>query len=197
MLPVGDPSALGRPGPHGERPYLVTRNVGRDSGEWHAGADLSNRTGGDTVRAAAHGIVVSARDAGNGYGLHVVLAHRLRDGSLVFSVYAHLAPRSLRVASGELVTMGQPLGRVGRSGTATSPHLHFEVRRPASWDQRWEKAEALDPVRFVTLALPTRDQDSTWARPYLAWAECAGIIEPEEDGRSAVTRQRWWRALAA
>jgi len=195
-FPVGDPMAVGRPGPAGERPYQVTRNV-QTGGDRHAGADLSNRTAGDTVRAAAHGIVVSAQDAGSGYGLHVVLAHRLPDGSMVMSVYAHLARGSLRVAPGEPVVMGRMLGLVGRSGTATSPHLHFEVRKPFLWDERWEKSPTIDPVGYVAAALPTRDQDSTWARPYLRWAECAGLIAPDEDGHMLVTRERWRRAIAA
>ena len=194
-FPVGDPFAISRQGPRGELPYQVTRNVQNQRGDRHAGADLSNRTAGDTVRAAAHGIVVSAQDAGSGYGLHVVLAHRLPDGSLVMSVYAHLARGSLWVRAGQAVAMGDPLGRVGRSGTATSPHLHFEVRRPALWDERWEKAPTLDPVRYVSEALPTRSQDSTWARPYLQWAESAGLIAPDESGDMLVTRDRWRRAV--
>jgi hypothetical protein len=197
IFPVGDPRALGRVGPNGEPPFQVTRNVLSRPGERHAGADLSNRTSGDTVRAAAHGIVVAAKDAGNGYGLHVVLAHRQPDGTLLLTVYAHLAPGSVRVSPGESVPMGAALGRVGRTGDATSPHLHFELRRPAVWGERWEKAERLDPVQFVATRLPTRDLDSTWARPYLQWAECAGIIRPDEGARTAVTRERWWRAMAS
>lgn len=197
IFPVGDSRAVGRAGPYGERPYQVTRNVQGTRGDRHSGADISNRTAGDTIHAAAHGIVVAAQDAGDGYGLHVVLAHRLPDGALVMSVYAHLSRGSLEVSPGQSVIMGQPLGLVGRSGTATSPHLHFEVRKPALWDERWEKSATLDPVQYVSAALPSRDQDSTWARPYLQWAECAGLISPEENGHMLVTRERWRRAISA
>ena len=48
------------------------------------------------------------------------------DGSR--AVYAHLARGSVRVAVGDLVVTGQPLGTVGSSGCSTAPHLHFEVR---------------------------------------------------------------------
>src|SRR4029450_13249373 len=59
IFPVGDSSALVRAETAGERPYQVTRNV-QTHGDRHGGADLSNRTGGDTVRAVAHGIVIAA-----------------------------------------------------------------------------------------------------------------------------------------
>jgi len=195
VYPVGDPRILGHRGPDGEPGYLATRNIGRGS-DRHRGADLSNRQGGGLVRAAAHGVVVAAKDAGNGYGLHVVIAHRTPDGALMLSVYAHLAPRSLRVATGEEVTLGQVLGRVGKTGVATSPHLHFEVRRIDRWSERWEKAGVLDPISYVAERLPTRDGDSTWARPYLVWAECAGVITPQDDPTTQVSRAQWHRSLA-
>src|SRR5262245_9153781 len=196
LLPVADPYELGRPGPIGEPAFQVTRNVG-SSRNPHTGADLSNRRGGDSVRAAAHGIVVAAGTVGNGYGWHVVIAHRQPDGSLVFSVYAHLVPKSLRVEPGQPVWMGQVLGRVGSSGVATSPHLHFEVREPERWDERWEKTRPVDPVEFVMQRLPTRQRDSTWARPYFHWAECAGLVSSDESPAELVSRQRWQRILAA
>jgi hypothetical protein len=45
----------------------------------------------------------------------------------VWAVYAHLQPGSLRVAVGDRVTPGQPLGRLGNSGNTTAPHLHFQL----------------------------------------------------------------------
>ena len=196
IFPVGDPLAFRRPGPDGDPGYVVTRNVRGARGERHQGADLSCRQAGGRVRASSHGVVVLASDAGNGYGLHVVVAHRQPDGSLVFSVYAHLAAGSLRVSAGERITMGQDLGRVGRTGDASAPHLHFEIRRPADPGRRWEKAEAIDPIAFVTARLPTRDRDSSWARPYLAWAEGAGLIRPQDEADAPLSRDRWRRALA-
>src|SRR5690606_2053650 len=45
----------------------------------------------------------------------------------VVAVYAHLVPGSVTVTPGQQVEQGQVLGRVGHSGTSTSPHLHFQL----------------------------------------------------------------------
>jgi murein DD-endopeptidase MepM/ murein hydrolase activator NlpD len=42
-------------------------------------------------------------------------------------VYAHL--QSADVEAGRLVRAGEPIGRVGRSGSASTDHLHVELRR--------------------------------------------------------------------
>jgi murein DD-endopeptidase MepM/ murein hydrolase activator NlpD len=44
-----------------------------------------------------------------------------------FAYYMHLQPGSLRVKPGDCVRRGQVLARVGGSGDAREPHLHFEV----------------------------------------------------------------------
>ena len=59
----------------------------------------------------------------NGYGLTVLLDH----GRGWQTVYAHL--ESTDVEAGHLVRAGEPIGRVGRSGSASTDHLHVELRR--------------------------------------------------------------------
>jgi hypothetical protein len=44
-----------------------------------------------------------------------------------FAYYFHLQPGSLRVKAGDHVRRGQLLARIGDSGDAREPHLHFEV----------------------------------------------------------------------
>ena len=56
-------------------------------------------------------------------GNHVILD--LGDGH--FAYYAHLQPGSVSVKLGDLVGRGQILGRIGNSGDAREPHLHFQL----------------------------------------------------------------------
>lgn len=168
-----------------------------DGSRAHDGADLSNGRGGGAVRAAGNGLVVQVAGPGwnRGFGRHVVLAHRLVEGDLVYSVYAHLAPGSALPRRGQLVAAGEPIGRVGMTGRATSPHLHFEVRRPTDPHARWENAPPVDPLAFVASRLPPAAPDTSWHGAYLAWARCAALVAPDAGGASRPPRAEWWRAL--
>lgn len=44
-----------------------------------------------------------------------------------FAFYAHLKPGSIAVKKGERVRLGQTIARLGNSGNADAPHLHFHV----------------------------------------------------------------------
>ena len=59
----------------------------------------------------------------SGYGLTVLLDH----GRGWLTVYAHL--QSAEVDTGQLVRAGGRISRVGRSGSASTDHLHIELRR--------------------------------------------------------------------
>jgi murein DD-endopeptidase MepM/ murein hydrolase activator NlpD len=83
---------------------------------------------GSTVRAAAAGTVTFAGWKNNGGGYQVWVAH----GSGLYTTYNHMS--SLSVGRGQHVDRGQRVGRVGQSGNATGPHLHFEVWRGPVWD---------------------------------------------------------------
>jgi len=60
-------------------------------------------------------------------------------------VYMHmLAPAA--VAKGQPVTAGQPLGQVGRTGTASACHLHFELWTAPGW---YEGGQPIDPLALL------------------------------------------------
>jgi hypothetical protein len=89
---------------------------------------------------------IAGRECGNG----VVVGHR--DGWE--TQYCHLAEGSLRVKPGDRVSAGQPLGRVGFSGHASFPHLHFTVRH---------RDIAVDPFAFRPDAASCGSGTSLWA----------------------------------
>jgi len=93
----------------------------------HTGVDLFNKgSTDDMVHATANGLVVEAGYVG-AMGEMVRLQHLLPDGTYIYSLYQHMALGSLRVVRGDVVTMGQPLGRVGDTGFAIGAHLHFAI----------------------------------------------------------------------
>jgi murein DD-endopeptidase MepM/ murein hydrolase activator NlpD len=57
-----------------------------------------------------------------GYGNCVII----QNGTGVSTLYGHLS--SIDVTVGNVVNKGEFIGRVGMTGVATGPHLHFEVR---------------------------------------------------------------------
>jgi murein DD-endopeptidase MepM/ murein hydrolase activator NlpD len=83
---------------------------------------------GSRVVSAASGTVIFAGWKSNGGGYQVWIAH----GSGLYTTYNHLS--AITVGSGEHVSRGEQVGRVGQSGWATGPHLHFEVWRGPVWD---------------------------------------------------------------
>ena len=86
----------------------------------HSGEDYRAATG-TPVFAVAPGVVALAEEHFFG-GRSVYLDH---GGGLV-SMYMHLS--AIDVAAGSEVEKGQQIGRVGSSGRATGPHLHFGLR---------------------------------------------------------------------
>ncbi|MCU1417516.1 MAG: family metallopeptidase [Schumannella sp.] len=81
------------------------------------------------VYAIADGVVAFQEDDAYGYGNHVILQHGdlLGDGTDIETLYAHMQHQSVPVRTGDVIHVGDFLGLVGRTGTATGIHLHFEV----------------------------------------------------------------------
>ncbi len=92
-------------------------------GSYHYGLDISGSGFyGTPIYSARAGTVISAGDAGDGYGYKVIIDH----GDGFMTVYAHNS--QLQVYSGDYVSKGQLIAYAGSSGYSTGPHLHYEIR---------------------------------------------------------------------
>lgn len=88
----------------------------------HQGTDYAANSG-TPVRAIGDGMVIAAGARG-GYGNMIDVRHT----NGIVTRYGHLRGFARGVRAGTRVSMGQTIGYVGRTGLATGPHLHFEVR---------------------------------------------------------------------
>jgi len=86
----------------------------------HQGTDYGAPTG-TRVQATASGTVTRAGWWG-GYGRAVEIRHM----NGIRTRYAHLSSIASGIRPGARVGQGQVIGRVGSSGLATGPHLHYE-----------------------------------------------------------------------
>jgi murein DD-endopeptidase MepM/ murein hydrolase activator NlpD len=98
----------------------ITSLFGIRNGRRHDGIDLSAKTG-TPIKAAGPGKVVFSGRM-KGYGNLIIIRHR----DDFFTVYAHNDKN--KVGKGDNVKDRQTIATVGRTGRATGPHLHFEVR---------------------------------------------------------------------
>ena len=128
----------------------------------HLGDDWNGTAGGDTdlgapVTAAAHGLVLFARDFRLGWGNVVIVRHAYMEGAQVAyvdSLYGHLD--SILVREGQQVVRGQKVGTIGNNHGMYPAHLHFEMRKnlrigmarsafPRDFTNYW------DPTQFIAL----------------------------------------------
>ena len=111
----------------------------------HGGIDLEAAVG-TPVFAIADGVVKKVDPNHGNYGVSVLIKFRLEDrwlqrvralpqvdpAGVMYALYAHLKPGSVRVADGQRVKRGQTwLADTGISGNGDQkyPHLHFEIRK--------------------------------------------------------------------
>lgn len=106
-----------------------------EPGSYHSGIDIATGGSGTPYVAPADGVVVLAADTPftlEGYLL--IIDH----GMGLSSAFLHSS--ELLVREGETVRQGQTIGRIGASGRATGPHLH--------WGLTW-RGSRLDPLLFT------------------------------------------------
>lgn len=105
----GHHEILSRFGPRGRR------------GNFHAGYDIRAEMR-SPVYATAAGTVTEA-NGGGAYGKKIVIDH----GNGFETTYAHLDEHKAK--PGQEVRAGDLIALSGRSGNATTPHLHYEIRK--------------------------------------------------------------------
>ncbi len=88
---------------------------------YHNAFDIAN-PGAPGVMAADTGNVTVPGFMRYGYGNQIVVDH----GNGFSTLYAHLS--EIYVKTGDRVSRGQVIGRMGSTGRSTGTHLHFETR---------------------------------------------------------------------
>jgi murein DD-endopeptidase MepM/ murein hydrolase activator NlpD len=89
--------------------------------KYHKGVDLGAPTG-TAIKAAGDGVIVKYGYYGE-YGNFV----KIRHSSGYETAYGHLSRYEKGLAVGSRVSQNQVIGYVGSTGSATGPHLHYEV----------------------------------------------------------------------
>ncbi len=109
--------------------------------DFHTGVDITGSgVHGAAVVAANTGTVIYTKTCpyngySYGYGTYIIVDH----GGGITTLYAHLS--AIDVSVGDVVVMGQQIGKVGNTGWSTGAHLHFEVRIDGS---------AVNPISYIT-----------------------------------------------
>lgn len=152
---------------------LITQGFGQNPENYaaygmngHNGIDFGIPEG--TTIYAPHDGVVTVKDHGTkDYGLHVVITDTKRQ-----SVLAHLSSCSL--TDGQTISQGDPIGKSGKSGDATGPHLHWTfkiLKNGVAQNKDNGYQGAMDVTEFTRLWLDKdlhRDAEyADTAQPYL------------------------------
>lgn len=98
--------------------------------ELHTGIDLSGTGYGSKIYSANNGVIYKS-EYHYSYGNYVVVNHN----NGYYTVYAHMSRIAPNMKVGRTVERGEVLGYVGMTGSATGPHLHFEVWKGCDYCQ--------------------------------------------------------------
>jgi hypothetical protein len=132
VFPVGGPHSFGGP----ENRFGAPR-----TGHTHQGQDVL-AAGGTPIVAPLGGSILTASFEAGGAGYYAV-----EHTSVGFDfMFAHCMAGSLAVSTEQSVAAGQALCQAGQTGSATTPHLHFEM-----WVGGWqtEGGHPIDPLPYL------------------------------------------------
>lgn len=104
-------------------------------GSYHSGMDIATGTSGTPFVSPADGVVILAAETSFSLeGRLLMIDH----GMGLNSAFLHCSSHAVK--EGDVVRQGQFIGRIGATGRATGPHLH--------WSLKWRESR-LDPLLFV------------------------------------------------
>ena len=106
-----------------------------EPGSYHSGIDIATGESGTPFVAPADGVVVLAAETPFSLEGNLLM---IDHGMGLNSAFLHCS--ELAVKEGERVKQGQYIGRIGMTGRATGPHLH--------WSMKW-RAARVDPLLFT------------------------------------------------
>jgi murein DD-endopeptidase MepM/ murein hydrolase activator NlpD len=108
---------------------------GGEPGAYHSGTDIATGASGTPFATPADGVVILAAETPFTLEGHLLM---IDHGMGLNSAFLHCS--ELLVKEGDRVRRGQIVGRIGATGRATGPHLH--------WSMKWRDAR-LDPILFT------------------------------------------------
>lgn len=106
-----------------------------EPGAYHSGLDIATGTSGTPFVAPADGVVILAAEKPFSLEGNLLM---IDHGNGLNSAFLHCS--AILVKAGDHVRQGQVIGRIGATGRATGPHLH--------WSIKWRDAR-LDPLLFT------------------------------------------------
>jgi len=115
--------------PYGERTDPITKVK-----KFHYGVDIEANKGTPIKAAAAGQVTVAGTDAL--YGKYIKIDH----GKGLITLYAHCS--ELTVRKGQKVKQGDLIAKVGDTGAAVGPHLHFEI---------WKDGKTVNPLQYIQI----------------------------------------------
>jgi len=110
--------------------------------DFHSGTDFANAIG-TPIHATSDGEIIFAGSSNTGYGNYVKILHP--HGFI--TLYGHAS--KVLVQEKQTVRRGDVIALLGRSGSVTGPHVHYEVRQESYDDQKIPYELYLNPLPFI------------------------------------------------
>lgn len=115
----------------------------------HEGIDFAGLLNGQpvAVKAAQTGVVSGVFDQPDGYGKHIIIRHEWPDGNVFSTWYGHLS--QVDVFAGQQVSIGQPIGITGSTGSSTGTHLHLTLQHHGHGLAGYVVPDVVDPFPYL------------------------------------------------